>query len=125
MLRPFLWAPKMISQMCRGSVIISPTLAFSIFNNSTLYNSLAVSHAGKEQLPSLIEEMAYSEFSLRFKGAIPSGLYFPKEHYYFQGIPPAAPLQALLHSKPLACANTSEYCSGPRIPIVPIVLDLR
>jgi len=93
----------------RGSVLISPDGTFSIFNNSTLYNTLASSRIGREELPTMMQDMTFQEFSKRANKTLVPGLFFPEEHYYFQGIPPKEPLQRLLRSMPLACASSGAH----------------
>lgn len=46
---------------------------------------------------------------MRASGRSVPEVFFPEEHYYFQGIPPEEPLQRLLRSMPLACASSGVH----------------
>lgn len=89
---------------CRGATLVSPSINFTIFNNST-----AVRHEIEQgrgaQLPNRLVNMTLTHFIEHFNHEHKT-IFYPQEHYYFQGPPPADLfVEEHMLARPIACVQ--------------------
>ena len=89
---------------CRGTVVVSPTKSFTIFNNTTAFSSLAATKEGSKRLPCLLEDMLFSKYEALAQGAL-GPMHFDREYYYFQGSLPPKSLRYVGQSIPFKCSG--------------------